>query len=85
MTNPPQHPLAPLDGDEITQTRHIVEESGLATIPFEDVRFAYVGLCEPPKDLVRAFERGEARPSSAGCGSSSSWDPQPTWSRPSFR
>ncbi len=59
MTNPVQHPLAPLDGDEINRARQIIEESGRATIAFEDVRFAYVGLCEPPKDLVRAVDRGE--------------------------
>jgi primary-amine oxidase len=62
MTNPPLHPLhplAPLAGDEITQARKIVADSGRTSIPAADVRYAYVGLCEPPKDLVRAFDRGE--------------------------
>jgi primary-amine oxidase len=59
MTNPPPHPLAPLAGDEITRARQIVADSGRTSIPAADVRYAYVGLCEPPKDLVRAFDRGE--------------------------
>ncbi|HEX3794553.1 MAG TPA: primary-amine oxidase [Acidimicrobiales bacterium] len=54
------HPLAPLSGDEITATREIVLGSGRFTIAPEEVRFAYVGLCDPPKDLVRAFDRGES-------------------------
>jgi primary-amine oxidase len=36
-----------------------VFESGQLTIPPDDVRFAYVGLREPPKALVRAYDRGE--------------------------
>jgi primary-amine oxidase len=62
MTNPPLHPLhplAPLAGGEITRARQIVADSGRTSIPAADVRYAYVGLCEPPKDLVRAFDRGE--------------------------
>src|ERR1035438_3577921 len=59
MTNPPPHPLAPLAGGEITRARQIVADSGRTSIPAADVRYAYVGLCEPPKDLVRAFDRGE--------------------------
>jgi len=59
MTNPPLHPLAPLRGDEIIAAREIVTESGRATVPPADIRFAYFGLSEPPKDLVRAFDRGE--------------------------
>jgi primary-amine oxidase len=59
MTNPPLHPLAPLAGDEITRARQIVADSGRTSIPAADVRYAYVALCEPPKDLVRAFDRGE--------------------------
>jgi primary-amine oxidase len=59
MTSPPLHPLAPLAGEEITQARRIVAESGRAGIPVADLRYAYVGLSEPPKDLVRAFDRGE--------------------------
>jgi primary-amine oxidase len=53
------HPLAPLGGEEIAAARHVVCESGLAVIAAEDLRFAYVGLCDPPKELVRAFDRGE--------------------------
>ncbi|HEY2214675.1 MAG TPA: primary-amine oxidase [Acidimicrobiales bacterium] len=54
------HPLAPLQTDEITSARKIVFDSGLAVIPVEALRFAYVGLFDPPKDLVRAFDRGES-------------------------
>ncbi|HWE66490.1 MAG TPA: primary-amine oxidase [Acidimicrobiales bacterium] len=53
------HPLAPLSGDEITAARQIVFESGKAGIPDEDIRFAYVGLSDPPKEMVRAVDRGE--------------------------
>jgi primary-amine oxidase len=59
MTNPPLHPLAPLAGYEITRARQIVADSGRTSIPAADVRYAYVALCEPPKDLVRAFDRGD--------------------------
>ena len=61
MTNPPPPaaPAGPLAGDEITQARKIVTDSGRTSIPAADVRYAYVALCEPPKDLVRAFDRGE--------------------------
>ncbi len=55
----PLHPLAPLSGDEITAAREIVFASGRAEVPNEALRFAYVGLCDPPKELVRAFDRGE--------------------------
>jgi primary-amine oxidase len=51
--------LAPLDADEIRAARTIVLESGRLTIPGDDVRFAYMGLCDPPKALVHAFDRGE--------------------------
>ncbi|HEY6471598.1 MAG TPA: primary-amine oxidase [Acidimicrobiales bacterium] len=53
------HPLAPLTGDEIIAGREIVGASGRAAVPADALRFAYVGLCDPPKDLVRAFDRGE--------------------------
>ncbi|HWF17422.1 MAG TPA: primary-amine oxidase [Acidimicrobiales bacterium] len=56
---PVLHPLAPLSGDEITAAREIVFASGRAEVPNEVLRFAYVGLCDPPKELVRAFDRGE--------------------------
>ena len=58
MTPAPLHPLARLTGEEITAARRIVAESGRTRIPVADLRFAYVGLCEPPKDLVRAFDEG---------------------------
>ena len=53
------HPLAPLAGEEIRAAREIVFASGRAEVPNDALRFAYVGLCDPPKDLVRAFDRGE--------------------------
>jgi primary-amine oxidase len=56
---PTLHPLAPLTGDEINSAREIVFASGRAEVPDELIRFAYLGLCDPPKDLVRAFDRGE--------------------------
>src|SRR5277367_1007879 len=56
---PNPHPLAPLSGDEITAAREIVFASGRAEVPDEVLRFAYVGLCEPPKDVVRAADVGE--------------------------
>ena len=60
MTTAPRHPLSPLDGNEITAARQIVLDSGQVSIPVDDVRFAYVGLCDPPKALVHAYDRGEA-------------------------
>jgi primary-amine oxidase len=53
------HPLAPLTGQEILAAREVVFASGRARVPAADLRFAYVGLCEPPKDVVRAVDRGE--------------------------
>jgi primary-amine oxidase len=53
------HPLSPLTGDEITAAREIVFASGRAQVPNEILRFAYMGLYEPPKDLVRAADAGE--------------------------
>jgi primary-amine oxidase len=53
------HPLAPLAGDEIRAARDIILASGRAEAPNDALRFAYMGLCDPPKDLVRAFDRGE--------------------------
>ena len=57
--SPTLHPLAPLTGDEITAAREIVFASGRAEVPNEALRFAYIGLCEPPKDMVRAVDAGE--------------------------
>jgi primary-amine oxidase len=39
--------------------RRIVFDSGRATVANEALRFAYVGLCDPPKDVVRAVDEGE--------------------------
>jgi primary-amine oxidase len=56
------HPLAPLTGEEIKAARQIVYDSGRAAVDNETLRFAYVGLAEPPKDVVRAVDRGEQVP-----------------------
>jgi primary-amine oxidase len=56
---PNLHPLAPLTGDEITAAREIVFASGRSAVPNEVLRFAYIGLTEPPKDMVRAVDAGE--------------------------
>ncbi len=53
------HPLSPLNGDEIKAARQIVYDSGRAAVANEALRFAYVGLGDPPKDVVRAVDRGE--------------------------
>ena len=53
------HPLAPLKGDEIIAAREVVYASGLAAVPNELLRFAYLGLCDPPKEMVRAVDAGE--------------------------
>jgi primary-amine oxidase len=59
MTPADRHPLAPIDGDEIDAARRIVCDSGRLVVLPEDVRFAYVGLCDPPKAQVHAYDRGE--------------------------
>jgi primary-amine oxidase len=59
MSTTTPHPLAPLDEDELTAARLIVLESGRTVVPDDDLRFAYVGLCDPPKEVVRAVDRGE--------------------------
>ena len=62
---PPRPPLPPCTpwprstGDEIIAAREIVYASGRAEVPNEALRFAYVGLCDPPKEMVRAVDRGE--------------------------
>ena len=56
---PALHPLAPLSGEEITAAREVIYASGRAEVANDALRFAYMGLCDPPKDLVRAFDRGE--------------------------
>jgi primary-amine oxidase len=63
MPSPPVtttlHPLAPLTGDEIIAAREIVFASGRAEVPSELLRFAYIGLFEPSKEMVRAVDAGE--------------------------
>jgi primary-amine oxidase len=54
-----RHPLAPLNGEEIIAAREVVYASGLAAVPDELLRFAYTGLCDPPKEMVRAVDAGE--------------------------
>ena len=53
------HPLEPLTGEELKAARDIVLASGRLDVPPEALRFAYVGLREPPKEAVRAVDRGE--------------------------
>jgi primary-amine oxidase len=59
MTTAPRHPLCPLDRSEIKAARQIVADSGRIPIPIDDIRFAYIGLCDPPKALVHAYDKGE--------------------------
>src|SRR5580704_10069881 len=56
---PTQHPLAPLTGEEITTAREIIFASGRAAVPNEVLRFAYIGLSEPPKEMVWSVDAGE--------------------------
>jgi primary-amine oxidase len=58
-TTTPPHPLASLDADEIRLAREVILASDRLRIAPDDVRFAYLGLCDPPKGLVRAIDRGE--------------------------
>jgi primary-amine oxidase len=55
---PNLHPLAPVTGDEIIAAREIVFASGRADVPNEALRFAYIGLCDPPKEMVRKVDAG---------------------------
>jgi primary-amine oxidase len=57
----PTHPLEPLTGEEIKAARDIVLACGRASVPPEALLFAYTGLQEPPKEAVRAADRGESR------------------------
>ena len=57
---PVLHPLAPLSGEEIIAAREIVYASGKAEVPNEALRFAYIGLFDPPKDMVRAVDAGQS-------------------------
>jgi Cu2+-containing amine oxidase len=54
------HPLSPIQGDEITTARQVVLDSGKTEVSDDDLRFAYVGLCDPLKEKVHAFDRGES-------------------------
>ena len=51
-----EHPLAPLNADEIRAVRRIVEAAGLLG---EHVRFVFVALEEPHKSVVQAFTPGD--------------------------
>ena len=50
------HPLAALTAEEISAATAAVRRHPRFT---DTWRFAYVGLEEPPKDLVRAFSPGD--------------------------
>src|SRR5918994_5868623 len=50
------HPLQRLDADEIRLARTVLAKLGLVG---GQTRFAYLGLEEPPKQEVLAFEPGE--------------------------
>ncbi|ASR35587.1 tyramine oxidase [Prauserella marina] len=55
MTNRQEpHPLAPLTADEITDVRKILDTGGVLG---ETTRFSYLGLAEPAKADVAAYER----------------------------
>ncbi|MCF6468655.1 primary-amine oxidase [Nonomuraea sp. MG754425] len=53
------HPLDPLAAREIDEVRRVLTTEGRLT---STVRVAYLGLEEPPKDEVLAYEGGGARP-----------------------
>ncbi|MHB8219282.1 MAG: primary-amine oxidase [Acidimicrobiales bacterium] len=50
------HPLAALAAEEITRATEVVRGSGRVDA---NVVFAYVGLQEPPKEVVRGFRAGD--------------------------
>ena len=50
------HPLASLRGDEIAAAAAVARSTGRLE---ERARFAYIGLHEPPKDVVRSFGPGQ--------------------------
>jgi len=52
----PDHPLAALTADEVTAAVALWRADRRCT---DATRFAYVGLAEPPKDVVRAFVPGD--------------------------
>ncbi len=56
ITPPARHPLQGLTADEIHAARTLLDRSGLLS---PTVRFAYMGLEEPPKGEVLAFRSGD--------------------------
>ncbi len=56
MTSMVDHPLAALSADEVKLAVEHVRATGRLT---DDARFAYVGLHEPDKELVRSFIAGD--------------------------
>ncbi len=52
----PDHPLTPLNADEIRSARRIIDENGLLG---ESVRFVFVALDEPHKKTVLDFRPGD--------------------------
>jgi primary-amine oxidase len=51
------HPLDPLTAEEISAAVALVRDAGRLT---KAARYAYIGLCEPDKDVVRGFKPGDA-------------------------
>jgi primary-amine oxidase len=54
---PLDHPLAMLSGAEIIEAVAVVRETGRLE---DSARFAYIGLHEPGKEMVRSFQAGQA-------------------------
>jgi primary-amine oxidase len=57
LTTSTVHPLTPLGEHEIDTFRELLTDRGLVS---ESTRFAYVTLREPAKDVVAAFQPGDA-------------------------
>ena len=55
-TSAANHPLGRLTADEIDQARELIAEAGLFA---DSVRVAYLGLEEPAKDVVLAWQPGD--------------------------
>ena len=55
----PSHPLDPITTGEFTALKAILEEAGHGG---EDVRYSYVMLREPPRDVIAAFKPGAKVP-----------------------
>ena len=51
-----EHPLSPLNAEEIDAARDVIVDAGLVSA---DTRFVYVGLDEPDKSSVHAFVAGD--------------------------